>query len=225
MAANETYPVEPFVLQDPEAAQKLPLFLKRLLDVVIAFCGLIILSPVLVLVGLAIQLDSPGQALFRQARVGRGGARFQIWKFRTMHSSSALILEEYLRGDPSQRLTFDQYQKLWNDPRLTRLGKLLRHFSLDELPQLVNVLRGEMSLVGPRPILPEQIPLYGAAYSQYIRRLPGITGAWQIFGRNHVSFSDRVHLDEWYFKHWSFGLDLWILSRTLEAALQGDGAY
>ena len=198
---------------------------KRSLDVFISAVSLIVLSPFFLIIAILIRLDSPGSAFFRQLRIGKGGVPFYILKFRTMHSNTDHLLAEHLSSDPIRRLSYAQYQKLWDDPRLTRLGNYLRRYSLDELPQLVNVLRGEMSLVGPRPFLPEQLRLYGQAYKQYIQVRPGITGLWQILGRNRISFSARVRLDVWYFQHWSFWFDLLVLYRTIGVVLRRDGAY
>lgn len=198
---------------------------KRALDVAGAFVLLIILAPVLLLVLFVIKLDSRGPALFRQPRLGFRGQRFLILKFRTMYAGAESDIEELLSGDPAQRMAWEQFQKLWNDPRLTRLGKHLRKFSLDELPQLWNVLKGEMSLVGPRPITPVQRDLYGPNFELYVRVKPGITGMWQVNGRNRTSFRERVLWDADYIKNWTLGLDLSILLHTIGVILSGQGAY
>ena len=197
---------------------------KRLLDISISFLGLALLLPLLILIAFLVWLDSPGPVIFRQPRIGRLGHVFWILKFRTMLHAPAASLDEFLNSDPKLRLTFEQRQKLSQDPRITRLGRILRRFSLDELPQLWNVLVGEMSLVGARPFLEQQMPYYGALYREYIDFRPGMTGLWQVSGRNNLSFRERASLDSVYFAHWSLGLDLWILLRTGWVVISGRGA-
>jgi lipopolysaccharide/colanic/teichoic acid biosynthesis glycosyltransferase len=148
-----------------------------------------------------------------------------MWKFRSMAVGAEEELEAILRGRPGERLNWAQYQKLWKDPRLTRLGSSLRRWSLDELPQSWNVLRGEMSLVGPRPILPSQQEIYGPLLALYQQVRPGMTGLWQVSGRNRTSFAERVEWDVRYIKGWGLLLDARILVRTLGVLLRGDGAY
>ncbi len=201
------------------------LVLKRWMDLIVSMVGLLILSPLFLLLAALIYLESRGPALFSQARVGRHGRQFQMLKFRTMYMGSELVLDLHLENNPLNRLSYDHYQKLVNDPRLTPLGRFLRRSSLDELPQLWNVLRGEMSLVGPRPFLPEQVEFYGSTYQRYILFRPGMTGLWQVSGRNRLSFEERVRLDEVYLCSWSLRLDLWILWRTVAAVLRQEGAY
>jgi lipopolysaccharide/colanic/teichoic acid biosynthesis glycosyltransferase len=198
---------------------------KRALDVAVASVLLVILAPVLLLIILVIPIDSGGPVLFRQSRLGFRGRRFLMLKFRTMYAGAESNIEELLSGDPAQRIAWEQFQKLWNDPRLTRLGRHLRKFSLDELPQLWNVLRGEMSLVGPRPITPEQREIYGPNFDLYVSVKPGITGMWQVHGRNRAPFRERILWDAYYVKNWTLGLDLNILLHTIGAVLTGEGAH
>jgi lipopolysaccharide/colanic/teichoic acid biosynthesis glycosyltransferase len=201
------------------------LTLKRCMDILIASCGLVLLSPLFLILAIGIRINSSGPTFFRQLRIGKGGQKFWMFKFRTMQDCSEEQLAGFLTTDPSIRLTYLERQKLVDDPRITRFGQLLRKTSLDEIPQLWNVLIGDMSLVGPRPFLPEQRGFYGSLYSQYILFQPGITGLWQVSGRNKLSFKDRVELDRYYFEHWSIGLDAVILARSLKAVLTGEGAY
>ncbi len=207
------------------ASRDLEQSLKRLGDVIGAAIGLIVLAPALALIGVLITIDSPGAALYCQERVGRGGERFGMLKFRTMRQDAHEELEPCLRKDWLRQAEYDRYQKLADDPRLTRVGRLLRRTSLDELPQLWNVLKGEMSLVGPRPLLPEQIKRYGRAYRYYAAVRPGLTGLWQVSGRNQLSFEERARLDEKYVQEWSIGLDVGILLRTPWAVISQRGAY
>jgi lipopolysaccharide/colanic/teichoic acid biosynthesis glycosyltransferase len=146
-------------------------------------------------------------------------------KFRTMQLGVENALEEGVQQSPDNSITTEQFQKLLDDPRLTRVGRTLRRSSIDELPQLWNVLLGDMSLVGPRPFLPEQQGYYGASYSDYILVRPGMTGLWQVSGRSRLSFTDRVQLDAYYLRNWSLWLDFRILARTLWVVVRGEGAY
>jgi len=204
-----------------------PMYLtvKRIMDIALAALGLLITSPLLGMIALLVKIESRGAIFFCQWRIGEGGRKFLLYKFRTMYDHSDQLLGDYFRGDPTQRISWEQFQKLHNDPRLTRMGKFLRRSSLDELPQLWNILIGEMSLVGPRPILLDQREMYGPAYYAYIEMRPGLTGLWQVTGRNHVSFAKRAQLDVDYAANWSLKLDLNILLRTVPVVIRGDGAF
>lgn len=201
------------------------LAIKRGLDLLLSVSSLLLLAPVFLLLAALIRLDSHGPAIFRQARIGRGGRPFNMLKFRTMYSGPDDDLVRHLKVRPGERLGYDRFQKLVNDPRLTPLGRFLRRSSLDELPQLWNVLAGEMSLVGPRPILPDQAGIYGPDYAAYVLARPGMTGLWQVSGRNRLSFAERAHLDQVYLSSWSHRLDLWILWKTIWVVLSREGAY
>lgn len=198
---------------------------KRVMDLILAGIGSLFISPWLALIAIAIKLDSPGPILYRQERIGKGGKIFSMLKFRTMHMDAGERLARILSENPQRRSEWETYQKLADDPRVTKVGAFLRSFSLDEFPQLWNVLRGEMSLVGPRPFLPAQKEMYGISYSHYIQVRPGITGSWQINGRNKSSFSQRAEMDEYYVRNWSVWLDLYLLARTPLAVFTRDGAY
>ena len=198
---------------------------KRAMDLVLAAVGLIASLPALALLAAIILIDWGGPILVRQPRVGRRGREFGMWKLRTMRGGADAALEQVFQDDPGLRLTWELTQKLYRDPRLTRAGSWLRRFSFDELPQLWNVILGEMSLVGPRPILPTQIEAYGEAIAEYIQVRPGMTGLWQVRGRNLLSFAERVALDRDYLRRRSWRLDLWILTRTIWVAVQGVGAF
>jgi len=203
----------------------LPLFIKCFIDVTLSAFGLVFLSPFLGLMALLIALDSRGGVFYHQPRLGRMGKTFNVLKFRTMYKDADAILERELRLNPELKKEWDCYQKLKIDPRVTHIGRLLRCFSLDELPQLWNVIKGEMSLVGPRPMLVDQRQLYGEAYGEYVRVLPGITGLWQVSGRNDTTFARRAELDLEYIRCWSIGLDIYILFKTIEIILWREGAY
>jgi undecaprenyl-phosphate galactose phosphotransferase len=179
--------------------------------------------PFMVMISLLIRLDG-GPALFRQERVGQGGKSFLCLKFRTMVINADETLANLLKIDPKTRLEWELTQKLANDPRITKIGKFLRISSLDELPQLINVLRGEMSVVGPRPVRPDELARYGKDSPWYLMCRPGITGLWQVSGRNKLSYADRIALDREYANHRSMTADLIILYRTLHAVVSREGA-
>ncbi len=200
-------------------------YLKHILDFFMALTGLLVGWPVLLGLALWVKYDSPGPVLFRQTRLGREGKPFTLLKFRTMYDYSEELITRHFEANPEFRLTWDQFQKLMDDPRLTKAGKVLRRLSLDELPQLWNVLRGEMSLVGPRPCLPEQRAYYGDQFCWYSAVRPGMTGLWQVSGRNRLSFAERVVLDVKYVREWTLCLDLKVLSLTAGAVIKKDGAF
>lgn len=199
--------------------------LKRLFDVIGALGGLLLVAPVMAVIAMLIRLDG-GAVLFRHERVGRAGQSFQCLKLRTMHADSERLLEDHLAACPEARAEWSRDFKLRNDPRITRIGAFLRRTSLDELPQLVNVLRGEMSLVGPRPVVADELADYYRDSAELYRKVrPGITGPWQIGGRNDVSYAERVALDAHYALNWSLWTDLVIICRTLVVPFQREGAY
>lgn len=198
---------------------------KRAVDLAGASLLLLVLAPVFILIALMIKIDSAGPVLFRQWRLGFRGRRFLIFKFRTMCAGAEADIEELIIGDSAKRIVWEEFQKLWDDPRLTGFGRYLRKLSLDEFPQLWNVLKGEMSLVGPRPITPDQREIYGGDFDLYTSVKPGITGMWQVNGRNRTSFRQRILWDAYYIKNWTLGLDLSILLRTIGVVLTGEGAF
>ena len=197
------------------------LWLKRCSDVVISATLLAILSPLLALIALGIKLSSRGPVIFTQQRVGKGGREFRFYKFRTMVDGAHLLHEEvqHLNGRDGPAV------KIADDPRVHDFGVVLRRTSLDELPQLWNVLRGDMSLVGPRPALPREVDDYQPHYYQRFSVMPGITGLWQVSGRANVPFRRWMAMDVWYARHWTPQLDAWILWRTLPAVIRGEGAW
>ena len=198
---------------------------KRGMDIILSILLLVLVSPLLLIIPIVIRLEGRGGILFKQCRVGRNGREFFMWKFRTMVPDADKKLQGCLEDNPNFTIEWNLTQKLKNDPRLTRVGKLLRKWSLDELPQLINVLRGEMSLVGPRPFFSEQSRFYGKVLNLYYRVRPGMTGMWQVYGRNDANFTKRVHLDEYYIRNWSSWLDIYILIRTVWIILTRKGAY
>lgn len=200
-------------------------FIKRSFDIGISLIGLLILSPLFLIIILLIKLDSKGPILYNQIRIGKGCSRFVFYKFRTMHVNADEVLEEQLLKNPNLKSEWSKYQKLKEDPRITRIGKILRRFSLDELPQLVNVIKGDMSLAGPRPFMENQLELYGTDLANYILVRPGLTGMWQVSGRNKTTFHRRVQFDNYYVRNWSVWLDFYIIIRTIFVIFEKDEAY
>lgn len=198
---------------------------KRIMDITAAFLGLLFLTPFFALIAVIIKLESRGDIFYHQPRLGKGGQKFNLLKFRTMHENAGQILKEELARNPKLKKEWDKFQKLKNDPRITPVGRFLRRFSLDELPQLWNVLKGEMSLVGPRPIMVDQLKLYGETIKESFRVTPGITGLWQVSGRSSTTFERRAELDVEYIQRWSAWLDLYILFKTFKIVIWHDGAY
>jgi len=196
----------------------------RGLDIACALGLAMVFSPVLVAAAVLLG-RSDGPVLFTQSRLGRGGREFPVYKFRTMVPNAAALLEDVLARDPALRAEWEQTFKLKNDPRVTPIGRFLRKTSLDELPQLWNILRGDMSLVGPRPIEPFEIAKYGRHARHYFAQRPGLTGLWQVSGRSDASYARRVALDAYYAKNRSLRLDLAIVLKTIKVVLTGNGAY
>jgi Undecaprenyl-phosphate galactose phosphotransferase WbaP len=199
--------------------------LKRVLDFVATAVGGLFILPLIVTLTLLVRLESHGPVFYSDKRMGKDGTLFSCIKFRTMVLDAEALLQQILAEDDKAREEYFKYHKLRNDPRVTRVGRFLRKTSLDELPQLWNVLRGEMSLVGPRPYLPRESGDIGIAESEILRVTPGITGPWQVSGRNNTSFEERVQMDVGYVRDWSVYLDLMLLARTVSCLLFGRNAY
>ncbi|MEO1478094.1 MAG: undecaprenyl-phosphate galactose phosphotransferase WbaP [Bacteroidota bacterium] len=197
---------------------------KRVIDIVLSLIAIVLLAPVLALIGLLIRLDSKGDIFYAQERIGRDGHLFRCLKFRSMYVGAHERLQEVLDRDPEAAAEYAEFKKLTNDPRVTAVGHWLRKLSLDELPQLFNVLRGEMSLVGPRPYMPNELSEMTGKERMILRTLPGITGLWQVLGRNEFSFGSRCDLDVHYVRNWSMALDLYLLARTVPTVLSRKGA-
>ncbi|MBB2964903.1 sugar transferase [Methylobacterium sp. R2-1] len=210
----------PFVGRSPDRALS-----KRGFDIVFALSVLLLLLPLFVVVAAAVRLGDGGPIFYRHRRVGRDGRLFGCLKFRTMRQDSQAALEAYLAKDPAARQEWLETRKIKNDPRVTAVGSYLRKTSLDELPQLLNILAGQMSVVGPRPIVPDEIAMYGSEVQHYLAVRPGLTGAWQVSGRNDTSYAERVRLDSQYVQNWSFGTDLFIVVRTVPAVFMSRGSY
>jgi len=208
-----------------QAAARKAFHFGRAFDIMIALLAIIVFLPFLALAALAIKLSAPGPVLFVQPRIGRDGRPFPCLKFRSMVINSQEVLSTLLETSPEARLEWDRDQKLRNDPRITPVGSILRKSSLDELPQLFNILAGQMSVVGPRPIVEAEIRRYGRRFDAYCSVRPGLTGLWQVSGRNEVSYEARVRLDALYARRKSTLYDLAICLRTVPAVLGSRGVY
>ena len=201
-------------------------FLKRVFDLAVSFTSIILLLPLFLVTAVIIKIDSRGPVLFIQDRFRKEGKKFKLLKFRTMYVDGDTRLKEYLHQHPELQEEWDQYKKLKSfDPRVTRIGKFLRRFSLDEAPQILNVLKGHMSIVGPRPYLPREKQEFQQSAAIIFRVKSGLTGLWQIKGRNELDFETRLKLDEFYVRNWSFLLDITIILKTFGVVLKGKGAY
>ena len=202
----------------------LALSAKRLEDIVVAFLALVLLGPLMIAICIAMRISDPGPILFRQTRIGKAGREFKCYKFRSMVLDAETILNEHLEQDESARREWKANQKLTVDPRVTPLGSFLRKTSLDEMPQFFNVLAGDMSIIGPRPIVQGEIPKYGGKIRYYLAMRPGITGLWQVSGRSNCSYQERVTLDTRYVSEWSLKADMIILLKTIPAVLLQSGS-
>jgi Undecaprenyl-phosphate galactose phosphotransferase WbaP len=210
---------------DQELLEPRNIAIKRLLDIVLSVIGMILLSPFFIVIALLIKLDSPGPIFYSHHRLGKNGKPIEILKFRSMYTNSAQMLETLLRDNPELQTEWQANFKLKNDPRITRVGAFLRRTSLDELPQLWNILKGDLSLVGPRPIIDNEVEKYGDNYWLLSKVKPGLSGLWQVSGRSETDYEQRVALDVYYIQSWSLWLDLYILLKTIVVVLKGDGAY
>lgn len=199
--------------------------IKYLFDMIVTIVGTICISPLLIAIAIWIYKDSPGPVIFKHIRVGKDGKEFPCYKFRSMCIDAKEKLEELLQNNPEARAEWERDFKLKHDPRITKSGAFLRKTSLDELPQLFNVLKGEMSLVGPRPIIKAEMERYGEHIDDYLMVRPGIAGMWQCSGRNDIDYTERVQMDSWYVRNWSVWLDIMILWRTFKAVFAKKGAY
>lgn len=198
---------------------------KRAIDLAFCLALLPFALPLMAVIAILVGVESGFPVFYSQKRLGQDGRTFHLWKFRTMVRNAAEVLQSSLANNPELKKEWAENQKLRNDPRITRIGKVLRKASLDELPQLWNIIKGEMSLVGPRPIVQDEIAKYKEAYPLYTKAVPGLTGLWQVSGRNHTTYTERITYDSYYVRNWSFWMDVYLLARTVTVVLTGDGAY
>lgn len=200
-------------------------FIKRFLDIVLSGTLLVVLAPFILLIAVAVRVSSPGPVLYRERRMGRFGRPFTIYKFRSMFTREYLRTRMRHHEDEKTHMRFRMAKNGISDPRITKVGAILRRLSLDELPQLINILKGEMSLVGPRPVVEAELSNYGDDLPFYNLVYPGLSGLWQVSGRSDITYPARVTLDVMYCKKWSLLFDFAILARTLPAVIRGKGAY
>jgi Undecaprenyl-phosphate galactose phosphotransferase WbaP len=199
--------------------------IKRFMDLAIVITGGIVILPLLLFIALLVKLSSPGPVLYGHRRLGINGRHFAAYKFRSMVSDSEERLRKLLDSDPEIRKEWAANHKLKDDPRITGIGKILRRTSFDEFPQLINILKGEMSLVGPRPVVDEEVEKYGEDFNRIFSVRPGLTGLWQVSGRSDTDYAERVSFDTYYLQSWSVWLDIWVLLKTVNVVLRGKGAY
>lgn len=199
--------------------------IKRIFDLLFTICGGLCILPFLLVIAVMVAFDNKGNVIFAHRRIGRGGKEFKCYKFQTMIPNAQEALEKYLAENPEARKEWEESFKLTNDPRVTKLGNILRKTSLDEMPQLWNVIKGDMSLVGPRPIVAKEIERYGEYFREYAMVTPGITGMWQASGRSDTTYEERVEMDTWYVRNWSVWIDLMYLFKTVKIVFTGKGAY
>ena len=201
--------------------KKVYLAIKRLIDIIGSLIGIILLSPIYIIIAILIKFDSPGKIVFGHTRKGKGGKDIKVYKFRTMYSNASEIFESFT---PEQKEEYYKNFKLDNDPRVTKLGGFLRKTSLDELPQLFNILKGDMTIIGPRPIVEKEISKYGDKAEKLFSVVPGLAGYWQANGRSDTTYEERVEMDMYYIDNMSFYLDVKILFQTAISVLKGEGA-
>lgn len=194
---------------------------KRIVDVVLALIGLIVVFPIFIIIALAIKLESKGPIFFKHTRIGKNGKIIKIYKFRTMVENAEELIKEFT---PEQMQEFKENYKLTNDPRITKVGKILRKLSIDELPQLINIIKGELSIIGPRPIIEEELEKYGDKAEKFLSVTPGLTGYWAANGRSCTSYEQRMKMELYYVDNMSLKLDIKIFFKTVESVIKREGA-
>jgi exopolysaccharide production protein ExoY len=225
MTTVADYQLPPVSSSGNERASPVGGAIKRSIDVVVALVALLLFLPLFALISVLIKCSDGGPVFYVHRRIGYGARPFGCLKFRTMVEEADEVLRTHLGSSPAAAREWAETRKLKSDPRVTELGMILRKSSIDELPQLINVLRGDMSLVGPRPIVPEEAGMYGQEFEAYLRSRPGLTGAWQISGRNDQTYASRVLMDRHYVEHWSLWRDIVIIVKTVPVLLTARGSY
>lgn len=215
----------PFFNPAISASQPIGGAAKRSLDIFIACIALVVFCPLFLMIAAMVKFTDGGSVFYGHRRIGHNGQEFRCMKFRTMVQNGEKVLQDYLRNNPEAYEEWRTTRKLQNDPRVTAVGAVLRKLSLDELPQLLNIVKGEMSIVGPRPVVEDELEMYEASAFYYLQTRPGLTGLWQVSGRNDVSYETRVAMDTMYVKNWSITKDLLIIMRTVPAVCMSRGSY
>lgn len=203
------------------STKKLYIKIKRILDTILSLIALILLSPVFIIISIAIKLDSKGKVIFKHKRIGKNGKEIYIYKFRTMVENAQEVMKTFT---PEQMKEFKENYKLANDPRITKVGDFLRKSSLDELPQLLNILKGDLSIIGPRPIVKDELEKYGENKSTFLSVTPGLTGYWAANGRSCTNYNQRIEMELYYVENISFKLDLKIFFKTVISVIKRQGA-
>jgi len=201
--------------------KKIYLHIKRFIDILLSSIGIVILSPVFFILACVVKLDSKGPVFFAHTRIGKNGKKFKMYKFRTMHENAQEMIKDF---SEEQKKEFNENFKLENDPRITRVGGILRKTSLDELPQLVNILKGDLSIIGPRPIINSELEKYGVFKEKFLSVTPGLTGYWQANGRSNTTYEERMQMELYYVDNYSFSLDIRIFFKTILTVLKREGA-
>lgn len=196
-------------------------FIKRFLDIMLALAGMIVLSPVFLIIALAIKLESKGPVFFKHTRIGKDGKIIKIYKFRSMVDNAENLIKSFT---PEQMKEYKENYKLSNDPRVTKVGKFIRKTSLDELPQLINILKGDLSIIGPRPVVAEELKRYGSNIEKFLSVTPGLTGFWAANGRSCTSYEQRMQMELFYIDNLSLKLDIKVFFKTIEAVIKREGA-
>ena len=204
---------------------KTNLFTKRILDILIVLFFSPLWIPIMIILAFLTKITSKGPIFYGHKRIGKNHKEIKCWKFRSMCTNSQEILEQILATDPVRRAEWEKDRKFLDDPRVTKFGKILRKTSLDELPQIFNILKGDMSLVGPRPVTEPELIKYGKYQDYVLSVLPGLSGMWQISGRSDTGYEERISFDSYYIQNWSIWLDIWILLKTIWVVISGKGAY
>ena len=199
--------------------------IKRLMELFIVITGGIVVLPFLLIIALLVKISSPGPVIYKHKRLGMNGEHFYVYKFRSMVINADQRLKQIIDSDPAVKKEWEESHKLQKDPRITGIGRFLRRSSIDEFPQLINIIKGEMSLVGPRPIVDSEVERYGEDYKRIFSIKPGLTGLWQVSGRSNTNYAERVAYDTYYLQSWSVWLDLWVLYKTFGVVIRGRGAY
>lgn len=218
---DNVYKTKGFAREKYEVKAKEYIKIKRIIDCILSIMALIILSPIYLIIALAVKIDSPGPIFFKHTRIGKNGKTIKIYKYRTMVTNAEELIKQFT---PEQMKEYKENFKLENDPRITKVGKFLRKTSLDELPQLLNIVKGELALIGPRPVVKDELEKYGENAEKFLSVTPGLTGNWAASGRSNTTYEERMEMELWYVDNISFITDLQIFFKTIIAVVKKEGA-
>lgn len=218
---DNVYKTKGFAREKYEVKAKEYIKIKRVIDCILSIMALIILSPIYLIIALAVKIDSPGPIFFKHTRIGKNGKTIKIYKYRTMVTNAEELIKQFT---PEQMKEYKENFKLENDPRITKVGKFLRKTSLDELPQLLNIVKGELALIGPRPVVKDELEKYGENAEKFLSVTPGLTGNWAVSGRSNTTYEERMEMELWYVDNISFKTDIQIFFKTIVAVIKKEGA-